>query len=141
MISEQVKLEISALFENGLTPSQAYSEFLRGLKLRCADQLIFHLSKADQSKCPRRRDFNSLYIKYCQECFGGRNGVEMFDKLEERIKQFEETMQGIKISYQLYNEEDNSALILVILTPLMVRVHKMVSYMFVIKYVLGINNL
>ena len=70
---------------NNLTPSQAYNEFLLNLKKDCEDDLNFHLQKADRSKCPRRRDFNSLYIKYCQEHFGGQNGPEIFYSLEEWI--------------------------------------------------------
>ena len=33
----------------------------------------------------RKKNFNLLYIKYSHEKFEGRNGAEMFDKLEERV--------------------------------------------------------
>ena len=51
----------------------------------CPDDLTFHLQRSDRSKCPRRRDFNSPYIKYCEEIFDSRNGPEMSEKLEEKI--------------------------------------------------------
>ena len=89
---------IKALFSSGLAPLQAYNEFLRNLQNNSKDKLNFHLKKADRSKCPRRRDFNSFCIKYCQEKFGGRNGVELLDKPEERINEFMESNEGPKIS-------------------------------------------
>ena len=107
MVSADIKMEIKALISFGLTPSQVYNEFLRNLQSNSEDELIFHLKKADRSTCPRRRDFNSLYIKYCHEKFGGRNGAEMFDKLEEKINEFMESNKGVKISYHLYNKDEN----------------------------------
>ena len=127
MLSDEIKMEIETLFSSGFTPSQAYNEFLKNLQSNSDNELQFHLNKADRSKCPRRRDFNSLYIKYCHQIFGGRNGVEMFDKLEERIRYFLECNEGAKISYQLYNKEEDTALILAIVTPLMNRVHSKVA--------------
>ena len=119
-------MEIKALFSSGLTPSQAYKEFLRNVQSNSEDELNFHFKKAEWSKCPRRRDFNLLYIKYCCQKFGGRNGAEMFGKLEERINEFTESNEVAKISYQLYNKDENLALILAIVTPLMQRVHSKV---------------
>ena len=81
------------------------------------EELSFHLKKPDQSKCPRRRDFNSLYIKNCCKKFGGRSGAEMFDKHEERINEFIESNEGGKICYQLYNKDQTSALMLAIVSP------------------------
>ena len=107
MLSTEIKMETEALFSSGLTPSQVYNEFLRNLQSNSEDELIFHLKKADRSTYPRRRDFNSLYIKYCHEKLGGRNGAEMFDKLEEKINEFMESNKGVKISYHLYNKDEN----------------------------------
>ena len=45
----------------------------------------------------------------------------MCDKHEERIHEFMESDEGAKIFYQLYNKDQNSALILAIVTPLMQR--------------------
>ena len=86
----------------------------------------FHLQKVDRSKCPRRSDFNSLYIKYYQELFEGNNGAEMCCNLEERINNFIDTRKEARIAYQVYDEDGGAALILVIITPLMIRVHQKV---------------
>ena len=62
MLSDEVRKEANSLFLNNLIPSQACNEFLQNLKKDYQDNLNFHLQKLDRSKCPRRRDFNSLYI-------------------------------------------------------------------------------
>ena len=51
----------------------------------------------------------------------------MYDKLEERINEFMESNEGAKISYQLCNKDQNLALILAIVTPVMQRVHLKVT--------------
>ena len=84
MLTEEVKNEVLSLFATGLTPSQAHKGFLRRLMDDCPDDSTFHLQRPDGSKCPRQRDFNSIYIKYCGEIFGGKNGPQMFEKLEEK---------------------------------------------------------
>ena len=76
--------------------------------------------------CPVRKYLNLLYIKYCHNKFGRRNGAEIFDKLEERMNEFMEFYEGVKISYQLYNKDHNMALILEIVTPLKQRLHSKV---------------
>ena len=85
MLTEEAKNEFLSSSATGLTPSQAYKEFLRRLMDDCPDDLTFHLQRSDRSQGPRQRDFNSLYIKYCGEIFGGRNVPEIFEKLEEKI--------------------------------------------------------
>ena len=121
MLSTEIKIEIEVLFSSGLTRSQLYNEILRNLQSNCKDELNFHLKKADRSKCPRRREFNSLFINYCLEKFGDRNSAAMCDKHDEIIHEFMEPDEGAKIFYQLYNKDQNSALILAIVTPLMQR--------------------
>ena len=51
----------------------------------------------------------------------------MYDKLEERINEFMESDKGAKIFYQLYNKDQNSAIILEIVAPLMQREHSKVT--------------
>ena len=58
--------------------------------------------------------------------FEGRNGSQMFDKLEDRIAEFMESNKGSKISYQLYDKELDSALVLTIVAPHTQRVHSKV---------------
>ena len=64
----------------------------------CPDDLTFNLQRSDKSKCPRQRDFNSIYIKYCGEIFGGRNGPEMFEKLEKKITSLKITGRKLVLS-------------------------------------------
>ena len=45
MLSIGNEMEIEALFSSGLTPSQAYNEFLRILQNNSEDELKFHLKK------------------------------------------------------------------------------------------------
>ena len=59
MLSDEVKKEANSLFLNNLIPC---NKFLQNLKKDYENNLNFHLQKLDRSKCPRRRDFNSLYI-------------------------------------------------------------------------------
>ena len=127
MLTEEVKNEVLSLFATSLTPFQAHKEFLRKLMDDCPDDLTFHLQRSDRSKCPRRRYFNSLYIKHCGEIFGGRNCLEMFEKPEEKITSLKDHWEDASIEYQLYDKENNSTFVLTVVTPLMIRVHKMVS--------------
>ena len=59
--------------------------FLRNLQNNSKNKMSFHLKKADWSKHPGRRDFNSLFVHYCHEKFGSRNSAAVFSKLEKRI--------------------------------------------------------
>ena len=56
MLSTEIKMEIQALFSSGLTPSQAYNEFLRNLQSNSEDELNFHLKKAEGFKCHTYRE-------------------------------------------------------------------------------------
>ena len=84
MMSDEVKRKVNSLFGNGFTSSQAYNRFLMNSKNNYDNELNFQPQKTDRSKCRRRRDFNSLYVKYFQEYFGRGNGPEMFSNLEQR---------------------------------------------------------
>ena len=57
MLSTEIEIKNEALFSSDLTPLQAHIEFLRNLQSNSEPDLNFHLKKADQSKCQRRRDF------------------------------------------------------------------------------------
>ena len=72
-------------------------------------------------------DFNRLYKNFCEEHFGGRYGLQMFEKLEEKIEDLKKKEKGIKIAYQQYDKENDSSLVIAIVTPFMCRVHRMVG--------------
>ena len=61
---------------------------------------------------------NSLYVKYCQEHFGGRSGPEMFSNHEEITDDFLSTNKEAKLSHQTCDKDAASSFILVITTPL-----------------------
>ena len=101
----------------------AYYEFLQQSRANAINGPDFHIKKANCSICPRRRDFNTLYKKYCEEEFGGKNGEKMFDQLEEQINGYINMNPDCKIVYQLFDPDISDALIFAIVTPLMKRVH------------------
>ena len=84
MMSDECKRKFNSLFGNGFTPSQAYNKFLMNSKNNYDNELNFHLQKTDGSKCCRRRDFNSLCVKYYLVHFGRGDGPERFSNLEQR---------------------------------------------------------
>ena len=80
-------------------------EYVQQLRTEVSSELEFHMKKADHSFGPRRRDFNSLYKRYCEEEFGGKNGNKMFDQLEGKIIEYKEKHPSCKLSYQLFDPE------------------------------------
>ena len=105
----------------------AYYEYVRELRTEVSSELEFHMKKADRSFYPRRRDFNSLHKRYCEEEFGGINGNKMFDQLEGKINEYKEKHPSYKLSYQLLLDPERSKpLITAIVTPLMSRIHSVV---------------
>ena len=90
------------MLSNNLTPLQVYNYFLINLKKDCEVELGFYLQKADRSKCPRHKKFNSLYIKYFQKYFGESKGPVIFCNLGEGIYDFMYTYNGGQIAYEMY---------------------------------------
>ena len=123
MLSAEIKMETEALFSSNLIPLQAYNEFLRNFKSYSENELNSYLEKSDRSKCSRSIDFDLLYLKYFLEKFESRNDAEMFNKDDEKDNEFMESNEDAKMSYQLFNKDQNLALILANVSPLMQRVH------------------
>ena len=98
-LTDLVKEKVSSLFELGMIPSLAYKEFLQNVRKGCDDELMFYKQKADLSLCPWRRDFNFLYSQFCKEKFDGKNGVDMFDKMELKIKEYLNEYKDTRINY------------------------------------------
>ena len=84
-----------------MTPLVAYYEFLQQLRVNTINELDFDFNKDDRSICRRRRDFNTLYEKYCEEEFGGENGERMLDQIEKQINGYTNMIPDLKIVYQL----------------------------------------
>ena len=124
-VSEAVSLQVKKYFENGLTPSIAHYEFVSELRRQCDTELEFHLRKADRSLCPRRRDFNALYRNFCDEMFGGKNGSLMFNELEQNLQKLKDNNDAF-VDWKMYDSAQKEPLIVVLVTPMMCRVHSMV---------------
>ena len=106
----------------------AYNEFLRDLQT-CQSDLDYHVKKADRSISPRRPDYNRLYHAYCRENYGSRNGQEMFQQINSLVCSYKAEHSDASVLFQAYEETENSInpFIMVLITPLMRRVHQMVS--------------
>ncbi|XP_078686972.1 uncharacterized protein LOC144919399 [Branchiostoma floridae x Branchiostoma belcheri] len=124
-LSEETIEKVYKLFESGHTPSTARQQFLKDIRRECKDDITYHQRKADRAITPRRRDFSHLYAQFGKENYGGKDR-QMFAKLVERLKSYEEENPEASTSYQLY-EGDSQPLIIALVTPLMKRVHKEVQ--------------
>ena len=118
---------ITQMYASGLLPGAAHREFLRQLRSECQDDLEYHKRLSDRSEAPRREDFNRIYSDFKEERFGTGSMSDMFSALEERIKDLKEKDAEYTIEYQKFDETINQPFIMVVITPLMKRVHKLVS--------------
>ena len=107
-VRPEVIKDYQLLFEKGMSPSVA--EFLRELRCRFPSDIKFHQAKADRGICPRRRDVNVFYRKYCADFFGGKNGSVMFDRMEETIIDFMEKKPGTIVKWQNYDSVESTSL-------------------------------
>ena len=103
-------------------------EFMKDFRSQCGSSLEFHAKKADRSLCPRRSDFNTIYRQYFDELFGGKNGSRMFECLESKLSTYKRQNPTFLFSYNPYDGDKNEPLVLVLVTPLMVRVCEKVRY-------------
>ena len=128
-ISSEVIERINTMYEHNYTPGLAYREFVKGLRKVSKDDMEFHENLSHRSKMPRRRDFNQLFTQFKIEKYGSKNLTTMFDLLHLKIKKLIEDEQesDYKIQFSEFNAQENSPLILAFITPLMKRVHTMVS--------------
>ena len=73
-------------------------------------------------------DINRLYNKFTQDRFGTKKLQSMYNKLEEKIKTLKSDNKTYDFKLQKFDEECDTPFVLVIITPLMRRVHSMVSH-------------
>ena len=116
-----------------ITLGTAYHKFLNDLRESCETMEEYQIKKADRSLSPRRPDYNRLYASYIEDKYGARNGPEMFDALDTILEKYMEENPGSSSKLQRYEEREEESskmiqpLILALVTPLMKRVHTMVS--------------
>ena len=125
-IPKEVIDQIQTHFKAGMLPGSAHQEFMRQLKSECKSDLEYHKKLADRALVPRRNDFNNLYNEYNKKHYGTASLETMFMTLKERIDSMKDN-SGYRCAYQEHSEERNQPFILVIITPLMSRIHSMVS--------------
>ena len=126
-ISTETKSKIQQLFNAGLLPGAAHKEVMKQLRSECKDVFEYEEKLADRSIIPRRPDINRLYGLFTREMYGSTNVSCMFEKLEEKIEELKETAEDYTFKLVKHNEKDSQPLILVVITPLMKRVHRMVE--------------
>ena len=126
-IPPKVLEQVMTLFENGLLPGAAHKELMRQVKSECENEEQYHIKVADRSQIPRRSDFNNIYRDFKRMKFGSNDISEMFATLAKRIEDLKEKCCEYILEFQEYIDEINQPFILVIVTPLMRRVHEKVS--------------
>ena len=118
---------IKNMYQLNYTPGLAYREFLKGVKCACKNEMEFHERLSHRSIIPWRRDFNQIYTQFKIEVYGSKNLTTMFTLLKSKIQQLVENERDFSIQFNEFNTEENSPFILTFITPLMKRVHTMVS--------------
>jgi hypothetical protein len=126
-IPTNVTNTITQMYASGLLPGAAHREFFRQLRSECQDELEYHKRLSDRSEAPRREDFNRIYSNIKEEGFGTGSMSDMFSALEEGIKDLKEKDAEYTIEYQKFDEIINHPFIMVVITPLMKRVHILAS--------------
>ena len=118
---------IKALFNLDYTPALAYTEFVKRLQTECQSSIEFQERLADRSILPSRRDFNNFYNSFKTEEFGSKDLKSMFATLKENIEILKRSDNDYTFLLNEFSDEENDPLVLVIITPLMKRVHRMVG--------------
>jgi hypothetical protein len=128
-VSASVISHIKEMFAGELLPGAAYRELLRQLRSECKDDLEYHRRLSDRSQAPCRKYFNDIYTEFKKERFGTGSMSEMFSTLEERFKCLKQIDEEYILEFQKFDESIDQPFILVVITPLMKRVHKLVYYL------------
>ena len=127
-IASEVKVKYFDLFRLGHSPSSAHFEFETNLMLLEDNPAVL----ADRYVNPKKKDVYNLFDKWRKKNLGIKNGREMYEELEQRIKCYNEqnAAEGGKAVIKRYSKHPDGSedpLIMAICTPLMVRVHNLVS--------------
>ena len=126
-IPTDLKERIFTLFSINYTPGSAYKEIYKSVKNGCKSDQEFHEKMSHRSIMPRRSDFNQLYTLHKIKNYGSKDLRSMFDLLHLKAKKLKEDNCDYSICIQEHDDEDDSPFILALITPLMKRVHRMVS--------------
>ena len=117
---------IKTMYEHNYTPGVAYKEFVKGVKCSSKNQIEFYESLSHRSKIPRRRE--QLYTQFKIETYCSKNVKTMFDLIKSKIQRLIKDKSYFSIQFNEFDSEENSPFVLTFITPLMKRVHTVVSY-------------
>ncbi|XP_066926380.1 uncharacterized protein [Clytia hemisphaerica] len=126
-IHKTTRTNIFDLFDKGFTPGLAYREIWRLAKEACSDETELHKYVSNRSHFPRRTDYNQLYTEYHRMKFGTKDMESMFDILNSIVENLQIEEPDSIIQFQKFNASEGDPFILVIITSLMLRVHKTIQ--------------
>ena len=128
-VNEVTKSIYWEMFENGLLPSSAHIARKQAIKSEFPDTWpqIF----ADRSKLPSLFWVFHFHRQFLDRQIGSRDGVDVFVKCQEVIKQFETECQADHPlpdgkNYAMIVQTEDGETVVVICDPFMHRVHSMV---------------
>ncbi|GES92231.1 hypothetical protein GLOIN_2v1883854 [Rhizophagus clarus] len=133
-VKEEVREELLELFKDGHSPSSALYVYQDKLHLEASDEQELIELLADRSVNPDYDYVAKLFQEYREAVLGSRNGKSMFSRLEEVIKDYNDSGLGNAI-LQEYDARTGKSFILCIVTGLMSRIHEKVPQAAEICYV------
>ncbi len=125
-IPGEISESITDMYRRGLLPGAAHRQFMLQLKSECCDAMEYHKRLSDRAQVSRRKDFNEIYTNLKNQLYGTSSLYAMFSVLETKINELKENEKECTIVYHKFDEELSHPTILVIITPLMKRVHQLV---------------
>ena len=153
-ISEDTKRIFYDYFDQGYSPSTAKQHHTIMLSIQCeGDEKDLEQVHADRSINPLSKDIDYLFAKWRRERHGSTNGESMFEKLEEKVRVYNEEnrQEGGQALVQRYVSthekettwfsEGGQPLVLAICTPIMARAHQMLRQAGELVYVDSTSSL
>ena len=142
-VTGAVKKAKISLFESGSFAASAKHEYLTQLQLK-SDPRVVESTLADRAITPNVRDIQRLFRKWRSDNIGPENGKAMFERLLEEVQRYnkEHEKEGGQVFLQPYEaaaamsmdepkpktrKTDAMPFLLALVTPLMARVHEMVT--------------
>ena len=126
-ISAETKTKIRKFFDAGLLPGAAHKDLIRQLRSECNSDEDYEEKLADRSIIPRRPDMNRLYGLFTKDMFGSCDVESMFEMLETKLNLLKQESSDYTFKLLKFDEKLCQPFILVVITPLMKRVHQMIA--------------
>ena len=129
-VSNKTKQHVLHIFKENKTPSSALRILRAELEKKCKDTYTYEVSLADRAMLPTRDDMLYLYRLYNSGAYGGKNSIQMFECLEEKVESFNlaNNSVGGKILYSTVPMKDELSFGVAIVTPLMAHVHHHIKH-------------